>query len=492
MSTAPTRLSPAANLLRNSRLFSIPVPLPPPPPIVTSQSYQDSSTATLPYPTHAAIETSRLSRRKGDWGLKRSLPTKLSRKQATQAIRIFGGIDTIEHVTDYESAGDHVVNFQKWQALHLPVVRPPQPDLKSPRYVPEYLPGGPKSSVFEPEIDNTIKPEMGKKPRWRFEGPWLQGLSGLEFDVYLKEVRSRKEEFREYLRGVLAKDKSRRLRERARDQAQESDEASTTTNVSGGELQEYIKVLRKRPAEFTEMMAAFLDIPEGPKTNINDMTRIEELASLEYAGTGPPKTHPSAGLSYLRSSAYVTNHPDAGPQLYRPPVRGRMLSYNQGSDDRGVYGVSGLATSILADKRSLTDSYKQPTEDETREDPVGGRKFLAEPVHASVTAEGRIELAIRTASEESRALYIEEEQPQPDPKSEMAEGRQADGRQAAGRQSDVRQLNVRQASRVDPLDSNYGQDQQQLQQNQLKISPQSAPSMDRLNTIMGGSPGALR
>ncbi|KAL9624376.1 MAG: hypothetical protein Q9160_001338 [Pyrenula sp. 1 TL-2023] len=482
MSTAPTRLSPAANLLRNSRLFSIPPPLPPPPPIVTSQSYQDSTTATLPYPTHAAIQTSRLSRRKGDWGLKRSLPAKLSRKQATQAIRIFGGIDTVEHIADYESAGDHVVNFQKWQALHLPVVRPPHPNLRAVEQKVQHFSGGPRSSVFESEVDNAVKPKKNEGSRWRFKGPWLQGLSGLEFDVYLKEIRPRKEEFREYLRGFIADDKIRRLKERAQAQAQTFDEASDAINVSDDELQEYIKVLRKRPVEFTEIMAAFLDIPEGPKKNVDNMTRLEELVSHEYAVTGPPKTHPSAGLSYLRSNAYVINHPDAGPQLHRPPIRGRMLRYTPGSDTKGVYGIAGVATGIFAGPRSFADAYKPQTEDDTREDPVGGRKLLAQPFHASLTAEGRIGLAIRTASPEARALYMEEEQPQPEPKPEPI----------ASPQANIRQDNIRQASRVAPLDSNYGQNQQQIQQNRLKISPQSATGMDRLNTMIGGRPGALR
>src|SRR5262249_42873165 len=109
------RLSPAATLLRNSKLFALPAALSLPAVEPSSEPLARSDSATTPYPTRAALETPSHSLNRGDWGLKRSLPVKTTTKSGTPTIRIRRGIDTPEHVADFESAADHVITLRKYQ-----------------------------------------------------------------------------------------------------------------------------------------------------------------------------------------------------------------------------------------------------------------------------------------------------------------------------------------------------------------------------------------
>ena len=95
-------LSPTANLLRNSRLFSLPNPLPRP---VVGETVgagitKASDSATLPYPTHQAIVTTRSSLARGDWGLKRNLPARARVLQSSDPVlRILGAEERARVVT---------------------------------------------------------------------------------------------------------------------------------------------------------------------------------------------------------------------------------------------------------------------------------------------------------------------------------------------------------------------------------------------------------
>ncbi len=106
MSKAAT--SPTARLLQNSRLFSLPRPLPAPPleGLSSTGLFRASETATTPYPTLQAITTPRSSLSRGDFGLKRALPAKTTRHTSTPHVRIRAQ-DTYEHVTEFASAADH-------------------------------------------------------------------------------------------------------------------------------------------------------------------------------------------------------------------------------------------------------------------------------------------------------------------------------------------------------------------------------------------------
>ncbi|KAF1830230.1 hypothetical protein BDW02DRAFT_573221 [Decorospora gaudefroyi] len=118
-------LSPTANLLRNSRLFSLPTPLPRPPVAETygAGMIKASDTATLPYPTHQAIVTTKASLARGDWGLKRPLPSRSHLVQVSEPVLRVTHLDTIEHITDFDSAADHVRTRQKWEEMGVPMMK---------------------------------------------------------------------------------------------------------------------------------------------------------------------------------------------------------------------------------------------------------------------------------------------------------------------------------------------------------------------------------
>ncbi|KAL9112975.1 MAG: hypothetical protein Q9227_002840 [Pyrenula ochraceoflavens] len=417
MSAVATRLSPAANLLRNSRLFSVPAPIPPPTPPVSSQGYFDSESATSAFPTHAAIQTYPASLQKGDWGVKRSLPTRSTAKGAKTAIRIRGGIDTNEHVTDFESAGDHVVTLQKWQSLHLPILKPPERVDTGTMWVSK----GPQTSVFEEENDNIAKTDDDKQLRWRFDGPYLQGISGLEFDRFLGDVRAKKDQFRKYLQTRLQKRHIRAAEERAQSEGHRSNEPVVPT-ITDAEIQEEIKVLRKRPEAFRDVLSDFLDLPggpvvggssESPRTRLGSVqqrthiVQAQQLASEQYARSGPPRTHPSGGLSYLRSASYMTNHAAWGPTPHRPPVLTRVMNLDA-AVNRSTYGVSGFVATPLDQPNSSNSSswQRQPKDDESDDARIfattynqeGGQKTFTQIVGAAFGSNGKLELGLRNPS----------------------------------------------------------------------------------------------
>src|ERR1700761_4618926 len=141
------RLSPAANLLRNSRLFAIPAAVSLPTVEPSSEPISHSDSATTPYPTRAALETPLTSLNQGDWGLKRPLPIKTTTKSGTPLVRFQRGIDTPQHVVDFESAADHVLSLRKYQELNLRITLPAP---KTKKALQE-----PRTSPFEGELDNT-------------------------------------------------------------------------------------------------------------------------------------------------------------------------------------------------------------------------------------------------------------------------------------------------------------------------------------------------
>lgn len=144
-------LSPTANLLRNSRLFSLPNPLPRPPVSETSGAgiSRASDTATLPYPTHQAIATTKSSLARGDWGLKRPLPSRSFLVQVSDPVLRIKQLDTIEHVTDFDSAADHVRTRQKWEEMGVPM-------MKGMTQMRDYdLSGTPPAGAFEVRDDTT-------------------------------------------------------------------------------------------------------------------------------------------------------------------------------------------------------------------------------------------------------------------------------------------------------------------------------------------------
>lgn len=478
------RLSPAASLLRNSKLFSLPPTLALPSEEASSTTLARSDTATTPYPIRAAIETPDQSLRKGDWGLKRSLPSKTTTKTGTPVIRVQRGLDTPEHIVDFESAADHVLTLQKWQHLHLQVQYPsrvqtgyddkgnhgvfnPSDDNTTnfphktwtgiwpsiapedrARHVPKKLseigPSYMEAKVDEhrmggpaPPVASERPPEVKPTRRWRYKGPWLAGLSGMEFDEFLKkQVRTRKKEFRARIEAQWQADKkaAREARELEKSSLAESEEraeaqrtaepeahaetpttaepdfhAGEVTEILNGESSQltfdefdtYVRALRRRPQIFGPLIAEFLDLPDGPTPPTNNLVTKKDkweygrdtAVAPSYRNTGPPRTHPSAGLSYSRSRNWAANDGTYGPQNDPTPVVGRILrTIRTGSGTWQSVGVAGFVTPKV--DKTMTRGNSDLIKFESQ---PGGQKLLVIPSAAMVNVDGLLNLHVRAA-----------------------------------------------------------------------------------------------
>ncbi|MCJ1404145.1 hypothetical protein MMC11_007370 [Xylographa trunciseda] len=399
------RMSPTASLLRRSRLFSLPPPLPRP-----SQSSSTtantfySDTATLPYPIQASIETTQSSLARGDWGLKRPLPQQSTTATTTPVIRI-GAIDTIDHITEFNSAADHTLTLRKWQEMNIPVSM-----LQVRKSVST---AAPVTSPFEEDLNTTetIGPNSSENAkRWKYRGPWLAGKTEGEFEDYImKKIKKRRTEFRKYMRSWLRQKMTATARRVAVDQGE--DPPTTDFKVSEEELQTEVIKLRHDPVELWGHLWRFLDLPGSPPGQHEHVAEQmidsigAELANKDIE-QGPPTTHPSAGLSYLRTASHVPNHPILGPMSTQPPVIARILKLSapaSNNDKGGLVGVGGVVAQDL--RRSTFKGSISKNWTEFDPDIEGGAKGWVHPQRASIDPRGSIKLNIERASDDTIALW---------------------------------------------------------------------------------------
>ncbi|CAD0108441.1 unnamed protein product [Aureobasidium uvarum] len=444
--------SPTGRLLRNSRLFSLPPPLPAAP-IANStagQILRTSDTATQPYPTHQAISAPASSRSRGDWGLKRPLPDRAIPRN-TPHLRI-KAIDTLEHITDFESAADHTQSLAKWQDMNIPITLPPnarthivQSSYKS------------RPSAFTNDYDNTTLQPHGSEQttftaeralrersrqttqtaRWKTQGPHLTSLTEEEFDRYLMNlVRQHKSEFHKFLEAVKSDKKRKHQEALMRDHADPNTfelELQLRSRLEKGELNEWIKELRDThhdlSSELSTLVREFFDLPAFPSTaarQSNTNALANEIAVRTRSDAGPPSTHPSAGLGYLLTSAIVNNHPKYGPQSDREPVEARVLRTKEGNrsrDTKADVGLGGFVTSIQPGSIPGQSRFKDTGRGREAPGPLhrldlsltGGNKVWLQPRSAYVDEAGRIRLDVGEASTQQVDIKlgkeIKEEQP---------------------------------------------------------------------------------
>ncbi|KAM3078413.1 hypothetical protein ACMFMG_006293 [Clarireedia jacksonii] len=435
---------------------------------LTSGAAFNSDTATLPYPIHQSITTPQSSLNKGDWGFKRPLPLRATTRTSTPIIRV-EAIDTYEHVTDFASAADHSLTLQKWQEMNIPLQTPIK--TKSDRATGYIDAQPPSKSVFEDEIDTTESPadhafDHADK-RWKFNGPWLAGLSEGEFEHYvMNEVGRKKGEFREFLRGACAAAATRALREEPENTeaiggsevVQASDISENAEAIDGSEVVQasdisvggrkvvhasdisdeklllYIRRLRHDGADLFKHIRTFLDLPPSVPPPVDEAEIFGQavdgifaaprsspnltapVSSSPYAASGPPKTHPSAGLSYSRTASWIFNHPAYGPQRAHPPVQARIVLPKQASSGNlpPRLGVGGIVTEIPlgVDAGAFETRASQITSREiaipgliaVEPEKVGGSKVHVSPQHASIDTKGRIVLTVGPADAECVAV----------------------------------------------------------------------------------------
>lgn len=157
-------------------------------------------------------------------------------KSSNPTIRVTG-IDTIEHVTDYASAGDHTRTLEKFQELGVAL---------SLNEVKDSMLRKASISVFEPAIDNTAKDSVdpdsqsgalrahvrGLLRRWKFTGPSVTRLSEGEFNQLLhRELKRKRGAFRRFLESRLWKEFLENERGRAIEQAKVLDGAEVAKKL---------------------------------------------------------------------------------------------------------------------------------------------------------------------------------------------------------------------------------------------------------------------
>lgn len=488
-------LSPGAQLLRGSRLFSVPPPLPrPQPDNETSSFYRRSETSTTHYPTHQAIVTPPSSLARGDWGLKRPLPSRLISKSSNPSIRV-KGIDTIEHITDYASAGDHTRTLEKFQELGIALARREKKDSMARMFSPP--------SAFDSLVDNTTKESAesdwqasslrDRPKRWKFTGPPVASLSEGEFSRFLKrELRLKRTAFLEFLKPRLWRRFLEDERGRATEQSKETvgdeaamklvearfyqlianmDEAtfaaflakkSAVVGNLQAELRSFIMAqIFESPSELTSHAQAFEEqfrqahqqkFEEYIKrwlhferydTTINsklntlikeflDMPQNPDLHDADLAAAGLPdpepfmfSTHPSAGLSYLRTNNVLENHPLLGPQADKSPIQARVLQPRTVNKRVAILGVAGIATQEQTNP-SGRGQYNESKVKELDPEVPGGSKAWVSVDDAWISSQGKVNL--RVSYVQQIAENIRTNAVPNDPKATAVNGYQRAGR----------------------------------------------------------------
>ncbi|TGJ83702.1 hypothetical protein E0Z10_g5085 [Xylaria hypoxylon] len=360
---AARSVSPGAALLRSSRMFSIPNPIPAPTGDYSLATKHQSASATSPYPTHLTITTPSTSRMNGDWGFKRPLPLKTTTKQTFPLVRI-RQMDSTEHITDFQSASDHTLTLKKFQELNLPISVPPR-SINQKDSVARH----PKS-VFEEDGDITaMEPEQAQSiehTRWKFKGPWLAGMTDGDFNKWLeKKVRTRRTEFRAYLKETYAKEITEEHASQAiRDQLPIPPEVKAS-DITESQFIDYLRDIREDRLVLFRHVSRFLDL--APLTTDSQFISTMKLGRPQdfdkespYGVNGPPITHPSAGLSYLRTPHFMDNHPIYGPQKLHPVVKARVLkprSANTGVHHPAI-GVAGFVADRPTYQKNLGSVLK--------------------------------------------------------------------------------------------------------------------------------------
>lgn len=443
------RPSRGASLLRSSRMFSMPQPLRSLDSGTTVHNHSD--TATTPFPIHLSVTTTEKSRANGDWGFKRALPLRKTTKSSTPVMRI-KQVDSIEAVTDYASASDHSLTLEKFHEMGLAVSAPVV------RY--EKKKEG-RVSVFEEASDRTSKPteqlnSTVNAKRWKFNGPWLASLTEDEFQRFLKkEVRSRRTEFRELLRQHRAEELSQAATQRAMNAGEEPPPRLSPSDISEEDLTEHIRSLRVDRNALYEIITGFLDLaPVAPPQTSTNMWANSLDGTLPpvnpYAQDGPPITHPSAGLSYLRTSAYVENHPIYGPQKQHSPVLSRILSPQRGPEPPKL-GMGGFVVTTPPGTTSFAHRYRDfdsrnKVQGLSTFDPSipGGAAMYLVPHSAKISSGGNVVVKADEATPEAQLvqkeivgagdIYFEPRDPAPAPEATAPqEGRPSEPRQRFSR-----------------------------------------------------------
>lgn len=413
-------VSPGGALLRTSRMFSMPKPLPEPPSTNLHIGDHKSATMTRPYPQHQSITSPLASREKGDWGLKRPFPLKSTMATSTPFIRI-KQVDTIENVTNFASAADHSLSLEKFQELRVAMSVPFNTDKRSDASSRTQLW---HKSVFEEDMDITdFQRGQGDDRRWKFQGPWLARMTEGEFIEYLNnKVRPKRAHFRALLKERLADDITTSQNKAAKEAGRKELPAKVEAkDISEAQFTDYLRSLRNDRVTLYALVSKFLDLaPLGQPVGIIQTfwsDRDSLAPESPYGKSGPPPSHPSAGISYLRTGSFMENHPIYGPQGKRTPALARVV-YPKVGPAPPKLGVGGFVADappgdnefnfrimirprMSANKSMLNGIMHLDTTT------FGGAKAYVDATTANVDPSGKVVLQLRETSPEAQVVARE-------------------------------------------------------------------------------------
>lgn len=421
-------VSPGGALLRSSRMFSMPKPLPDMSSVSSDSSQRGSDTATRPFPQYQSITSPLASREKGDWGLKRPLPLKQTMATTTPLVRI-KQVDSVEKVTDYGSAADHSLSLEKFGEMRI-AMSIPQEDAKSFGSGMNYSRGresssGGLKSVFEEDMDFTAAQDnSADDKRWKFRGPWLARMSEGDFMKYLdKHVRPKRAEFRVLLRRNLAEQMTARRNNEAREAGNPQLPNVEPKDITAEDFTQYLRLLRDDRVTLYALLSKFLDLaPLGKPIGFNANSGIfwhdddsTKARQSPYGTSGPPPSHPSAGLSYLRTNAVMDNHSVYGPQAHRAPVLSRIISPRFGAAPAKL-GVGGFVAHVPIGNNEFNTrpvrsrgAEKKPLNGISHLDinTFGGAKAYVDPYTATIDPDGKVVVKVRETGAEAQVVAKE-------------------------------------------------------------------------------------
>lgn len=385
----------------------------------------------------------------GDWGVKYSLPHKLTARTSTPLVRILK-VDTPEAVSDFETAADHSLTLEKFQEMNITLKLP---DMSKPSFAYS----GPQKSAFIRDHDFTELPRSMHKARelvdkrWSFRGPWLSSLSEEDFERFMQakttSLQARKR-FRTYLRRAILqaylKEWERAQTDRGQRRPDFSNQRAVKTehpdeylsptehpdqplnsadqpdqdtsparrpvrmpglrkSLSSSELDAYIRHLRTRDiGKLCQHVMHFLDLPPYRPAWAGSLDSNIVWSVSPFADKGPPPCHPSAGISYLQSSTFVENHRVFGPMAAHAALQARVVLPSKKPTLPTRLGVGGFIVDspkslYLALPPSLTESLfhsKTP----------GGAKLWVLADTAIIRPSGHVDLQVAMASEPNQLI----------------------------------------------------------------------------------------
>lgn len=408
-------VSPGGALLRSSRMFALPKPLRDPP---ATAGENWSPTATKSHPQHQSITSPFASREKGDWGLKRPLPLKQTMATTTPLVRI-KQLDTVERITDYASAADHSLSLEKFGEMRI-ALSIPQPEEGVHRS--SNSAAGRLKSVFEEDMDfTTVDSAKADDKRWKFRGPWLARMSEGDFIKFLdKSVRPKRAEFRTLLRQKLADDLTVRQNTDAREAGLPSPPKVEPHQITADQFTQYLRSLRNDRVTLYDLVSKFLDLAPLGKPIGFAQTGIffydnKKTTESPYGKSGPPPSHPSAGISYLRTNAVMDNHPVYGPQAHRAPVLSRIIHPRLGASPAKV-GLGGFVAGVPTGDNDFNirripgrTMSRKPLSGISHLDinSFGGAKAYVEPYTATVDTDGKVVIKVRETGAEAQIIAKE-------------------------------------------------------------------------------------